>query len=83
MLAERHHQFDIVYVDPPYAEDLYEETLTALARSGLLADAAQVIAEHHHKTALTENYDKLILNKTRQIGDTCLSFFSPASFDSA
>lgn len=83
VLAERHHRFDCVYVDPPYAKDLYEETLTALAHSGLLAESARVIAEHHHKTALQEKYDKLVLTKTRQIGDTCLSFFSPASPDSA
>ena len=75
VLAERHHQFDIVYVDPPYADGLYEETLTALARSGLLAESALVIAEHHHKTVLQENYDKLNLIKNRQIGDTCLSFY--------
>ena len=58
VLAERHHRFDCVYVDPPYAKDLYEETLTALAHSGLLAESARVIAEHHHKTALQENYDR-------------------------
>jgi 16S rRNA (guanine966-N2)-methyltransferase len=75
VLAERHHQFDLVYVDPPYANGLYEETLTALARSGLLAESALVIAEHHHTTALQESYDKLILTKNRQIGDTCLSFY--------
>ncbi len=75
VLAERHHQFDLVYVDPPYADDLYEEALTALARSSLLAETAQVIAEHHHKTALQESYDRLTLTKTRQIGDTCLSFY--------
>jgi 16S rRNA G966 N2-methylase RsmD len=76
VLAERHHQFDLVYIDPPYADGLYEETLMASARSSLLAEAAQVIAEHHHKTALQENYDKLTLTKTRKIGDTCLSFYS-------
>jgi 16S rRNA (guanine966-N2)-methyltransferase len=76
VLEERQHQFDLVYVDPPYAEDLYEETLTALARSGLLPESVQVIAEHHHKTALQENYDKLNLIKTRKIGDTGLSFYS-------
>lgn len=76
VLAERGHQFDLVYVDPPYADELYEETLTALGKSGLLAEDAQVIAEHHHKTVLLENYDKLNLFKTRQIGDTCLSFYS-------
>ncbi len=75
-LVERHHQFDLVYVDPPYADDLYEETLMALARSSLLAETAQVIAERHHKTALQESYDKLILTQSRKIGDTCLSFYS-------
>ena len=76
VLAERGHQFDLVYVDPPYADELYEETLTALGRSGLLAEEGQVIAEHHHKTVLQENYDKMNVFKTRQIGDTCLSFYS-------
>ncbi|MDH3257317.1 MAG: 16S rRNA (guanine(966)-N(2))-methyltransferase RsmD [Nitrospinota bacterium] len=75
VLAERDHQFDLVYVDPPYADDLYEETLTALAHSPLLAESAQVIAEHHHKTVLGESYDKLNLIKNRRIGDTCLSFY--------
>lgn len=75
VLEERQHLFDLVYVDPPYAEELYEETLTALARSDLLAESAQVIAEYHHKTVLQESYDKLTLIKTRRIGDTCLSFY--------
>ncbi len=75
LLVERHHQFDLVYIDPPYADGLYEETLTALARSGLLAESALVIAEHHHKMALLESYDKLKHIKNRQIGDTCLSFY--------
>ena len=75
VLAERDHQFDLVYVDPPYADGLYEEILVALAHSHLLAESAQVIAEHHHKTVLQESYDKLNLIKSRQIGDTCLSFY--------
>ena len=78
VLAERHHEFDLVYVDPPYADGLYEDTLTALARSSLLAESALVIAEHHHKTVLQESYDKLNLTKSRQIGDTCLSFYCHA-----
>ena len=78
VLADRHHQFDLVYIDPPYADGLYEETLTGLARSGLLVESALVIAEHHHKTALQKSYDKLKLTKNRQIGDSCLSFYSCA-----
>ncbi|CAI2718806.1 16S rRNA (guanine(966)-N(2))-methyltransferase RsmD [Nitrospina watsonii] len=73
--------FDWVYVDPPFDADLYTETLTGLAASGLLAERAEVVAEHFHKTALAENYGKLKKLQTRRTGDTCLSFFMLESLE--
>ncbi len=74
-LARQGEVFDWVYVDPPFEADLYTETLTALAESGILAPEAEVVAEHFHKTALAENYVRLKKRETRRTGDTCLSFF--------
>lgn len=74
-LARQGEVFDWVYVDPPFDANLYTETLTALAESGLLAPEAEVVAEHFHKTALAENYVRLKKHETRRTGDTCLSFF--------
>lgn len=37
--------FDIVFVDPPFGAGLYAETLSALARPGLLAPGALVYVE--------------------------------------
>ena len=68
--------FDLVYVDPPFREGLYGETLLSLANSHLLNASSLVIVEHHRKNALLENYGRLVLVKERQIGDSCLSFFS-------
>jgi 16S rRNA G966 N2-methylase RsmD len=74
-LKERKLSFDLVYIDPPFADNLYEPTLLELAPSGILLPDAVVVAEHFHKTVLRKNYDKLELYKDRRLGDSCLSFF--------
>ena len=76
ILADRGHAFDLVHVDPPFADDVYAETLTALGKSGLLKPAAQVVVEHFHKKALQESYGRLKQFKSRQLGDTCLTFYA-------
>jgi 16S rRNA (guanine966-N2)-methyltransferase len=78
MLQEKGSRFDIVYVDPPFADDLYEECLEALSRSKLLTASSLVIAEHHHKNALQKKYDKLTLKSERKLGDSCLSYYQLA-----
>ena len=75
-LAKAGNRFDIVYVDPPFADDLYGQALLSLSKSTLLEESAQIIAEHDRKTVLEESYGKLSLIKSRRIGDSCLSFYS-------
>jgi 16S rRNA (guanine(966)-N(2))-methyltransferase RsmD len=75
-LKERNLSFDLIYVDPPFADDLYETTLLGLSPSGILRQDAIIVAEHFHKTVLQTNYDKLGFYKDRRLGDSCLSFFS-------
>jgi len=78
VLQEKGVRFDIVYVDPPFADDLYEGCLEALARSDLLTESSLVVAEHHHKNALREKYDKLTCQSERKLGDSCLSYYQLA-----
>jgi len=78
VLQEKGVRFDIVYVDPPFGDDLYEECLEALARSDLLTESSLVVAEHHHKNALREKYDKLTCQSERKLGDSCLSYYELA-----
>ena len=75
-IKEKELCFDLVYVDPPFADDLYEPTLLALSLSGILKKDAMVVVEHFHKTVLQKNYDRLEIYKDRRLGDSCLSFFS-------
>lgn len=75
LLREKAMAFDLIYVDPPFADDLYEPCLTRLSDSGILKEEAWVIVEHFHKTDFQERYAKLKTFKDRRLGDSCLSFF--------
>ena len=76
VLEERSFQFDIVYIDPPFAEDLYEECLITISKSKLLKVSSIVVVEHHHKNVIQKFYDKLQLMDQRRVGDTYLSLYS-------
>lgn len=56
-LRLRGYGFDIVYLDPPYFENLEEETLKALAASGIINEDSIVIieADRHNELPFIEN----------------------------
>ena len=77
-LADRGMRFDVVFLDPPYASDLYEPLLSLLAGGSLLAEGGVVVAEHFHKRPLPETIGALVRTRERRVGDHCLSFYARA-----
>ena len=77
-LADQGMRFDVVYLDPPYASDLYEPLLARLGEGPLLAEGGVVVAEHFHKRALPETIGALTRTRVKRVGDHCLSFYSHA-----
>ncbi len=75
-LKKRGLSFDLIYIDPPFADGLYDPTLQELAISDVLQSEAVVVVEHFHKTVLQQKYDKLRFYKNRRLGDSCLTFYS-------
>lgn len=47
-------QFDVVFLDPPYASDLLEEICILLAQSDVLAANAKIYIEHSAQQSLPE-----------------------------
>jgi 16S rRNA (guanine966-N2)-methyltransferase len=74
-LADEGRRFDVVYLDPPYASELYEP-LARLAGERLLAEGGVVVLEHFHKRALPERIGALARTRQKRIGDHCLSFYA-------
>lgn len=73
-LADAGREFDVVYLDPPYASELYEPLL-ALVGERLLGADGVVVAEHFHKRALPERIGALVRTRVKRVGDHCLSFY--------
>jgi 16S rRNA (guanine(966)-N(2))-methyltransferase RsmD len=72
-LADGGHRFEIVYLDPPYASDLYEPLLEASER--VLAEDGLVVAEHFHKRVLPETIGRLARTREVRVGDHRLTFY--------
>jgi 16S rRNA (guanine(966)-N(2))-methyltransferase RsmD len=68
--------WDIVYFDPPYADDYLPilETFGAHA-SSLLSENGLLIVEHHHKNELTDETGSIIRSRILKQGDSALSFY--------
>ncbi len=78
-LAEQGQRFDVVFLDPPYkAAEEYALVLGLLGGEcvSLLADDAAVIAEHHRKQTLEDEYGNLRRYRLLEQGDAALSFYS-------
>jgi 16S rRNA (guanine966-N2)-methyltransferase len=74
-LADQGQRFDVVYVDPPYASELYEPILESLGAGSLVAEGGRVVVEHFHKRLLPETIGHLERARTVRVGDRRLSFY--------
>jgi 16S rRNA (guanine966-N2)-methyltransferase len=74
-LATGGRRFEIVFLDPPYALDLGEQTLAALGASELVAPDGVVVAQHFTKRPPAAEYGALRSFRMRRFGETTLTFF--------
>lgn len=67
--------FDIVFLDPPYAEDLLP-LLEAVSAADILKPDAIVVAEHFKKQPSPQSAGPLALYREAAYGDTVLAFYT-------
>ena len=74
-LAQEFKEFDIAFLDPPYASAIYEDVMTQLGSGNLLSTGAIVIAEHRVKTPTEVRYGKLKVFREVKQGESALAFY--------
>jgi 16S rRNA (guanine(966)-N(2))-methyltransferase RsmD len=67
-------EFDLVFIDPPYADDTAGDTLRELG--ALLAPAGTVVYEHGSRYNPPERPGSLALQHRRVYGDTALALYA-------
>lgn len=65
--------FDLVFADPPYELDDYEELLKGV--QPLLAGEAEVVVEHSSRRELPVEAGRLVRVDVRRYGESALSFY--------
>lgn len=68
-------RFDLVFLDPPYAANLWNANLEALVIKELLFPEAIVVCEHPGRQDAPTGPMPLTYQETRRFGDVALSLF--------
>jgi len=75
MLHKDKKGFDIIFLDPPYYEDLAKKTLQILGAYDILSPNGFIVVQHFKKDILPDALGVLSLFRRAKYGDTILSFF--------
>lgn len=68
--------FDVVYADPPYAYERYDDLLMSIDHDLTLAPAAVVAIEHRRRTdPFTTTLQQLKFDRRAEYGEVWISFF--------
>jgi 16S rRNA (guanine966-N2)-methyltransferase len=74
-IARAHEPYDLVILDPPYADPAIKETLTQLAASSLIQSGTIVAIGHSPRVVLPEDVGRLGRLRHRCHGDSCFSIY--------
>ena len=74
-LAASKARFDIIFIDPPYAGELIQETLSGLCKYDILQPHTIVIVEHSCQRKPPPQVGRLKLYREAKYGQTGLSFY--------
>ena len=72
-------QFDLVLLDPPYAEVFLENALKRISEIDILSDSGIIICERPVEKALTADYAGLTHYRDYRYGKTAVTIFRKAS----
>ncbi len=74
-LAERSSVFDLILIDPPYADGVLGDVLAELDRAGIAAPGSVVVAEHGGDEEV-EDVGDFRLTRTRRYGSTSVTLLT-------
>lgn len=75
LLADRKYQFNLVFLDPPYAQQKIESDLVRMSELKLLSDRALIIAETDQNAHLAEQVPGFEFVKRQDYGITVLTIY--------
>ena len=83
LAAVRRWQFDFIYFDPPYASDIYEPVIEAIAALDLLAPDGEMAVERDPKRDAIAPPAPLVVRREKTYGNTAVTFLCVAEAETS
>ena len=74
-LAKNNNKFDIVFLDPPYHQELAKKCLINIDACDILSPISIVLVEHFKKDIISPDFKTLIFEQDRRYGDVTISIY--------
>jgi len=68
-------EYDIILMDPPYADRKIGDFITQLANSRLVGEKTTVVVTHSPRLTLNQRYGTIDLVKEHRHGDSCIAIY--------
>jgi 16S rRNA (guanine966-N2)-methyltransferase len=75
LLSESKHQFDLIFIDPPFTEKMADEVMSALSQSKVFHDDTIIAIEAIKQEKIDDTYGELVCFDRQNYGDKTLSLF--------
>ena len=74
-LAKENDKFDIIFLDPPYHQDLAKKCLINMDACDILAPIGIVLVEHFKKDIIPTDFKTLVFERDKKYGDVIISIY--------
>jgi 16S rRNA (guanine(966)-N(2))-methyltransferase RsmD len=74
-LEQESERFEVVFFDPPYGSEIYDQVMNQLGSGNLPSAGAIIVVEHRAKTPPEPEYGKLRLFRDVKQGESALAFY--------
>ena len=71
-LNSTNEKFDIIFIDPPYKSDFYENSLNIIKEKDLLSECGLIVLEHEKEKEIEKSSFKIVSEKS--YGKRCLTY---------
>ncbi|WP_290687084.1 16S rRNA (guanine(966)-N(2))-methyltransferase RsmD [Intestinibacter sp.] len=74
-LGNKGEKFNIIFMDPPYYKNMFEDALSMVDQNNLLEEDGVIVVEHDTKDSFPENIGRLYKSRDKKYGKTTLTFY--------
>ncbi len=80
-LSVQKQKFDVIFMDPPYYENMFIDCLKSIDELNLLKEDGLVVVEHDTNDLFDDNIGRLYKSREKKYGNTTITFYKLEEVD--